>query len=320
MEKAIIFNGGLQNWIFVAENKILVVAQSNTPPMDYLEKYTKALEEVAKLQALLRESEQKSHLLELENLQLKKQVNGSTPSSALNPPSEPIATPKKSLKKIQPPQKRADPDASLLVDQEEETNVENRSPEVSLATLQKIESIKQNPEATPWTMVMKKSHPGSMSYLNKYAKEALAEFIRQYLMEFYPSENDIPQVKIGTKMIDCIPEDLEDEFLSHLDDAIDNGLLDQKPKKRKTESPSTLKRRVSVVEESSPVKKTIPKKKRKSQTKESVSSETEETRSTEEEAMTEGAVKECDLPIPPNPELIKGINLNSDWEMIRFMK
>jgi hypothetical protein len=277
-----------------------MVSQSDTSlRMEYLEKYTKALEEVTKLQTLLRESEKKNHLLELENVQLKNQkIKENGPLN--NVTKEPL------IKELNNVAKEP------LIKEFNNVTTEPliKEDEVSLATLQKIETIKQNPESTPWTLLMKKSHPGSLSYLNKYAKEALTDFIRNYLIQFYPSENDIPQVKLGTKMIDCIPEDLEDEFLTHLDDAIDNGLLDQKPKKKN--SPMPMKRRTEELVKIPPLKK-----KKSSEVKDS---ETEEQRSTEEEVIAAGSIMESDLPTPPNQEIIQDIDLDSEWEMIRFMK
>jgi hypothetical protein len=102
------------------------------------------------------------------------------------------------------------------------------------------EQLKELGDLVPWTVVFKRSHPGSLSHLRQKQREIIQQAIKDFLIKNISAE--LEQQCYGEDGKICIPESLIEPFQTWFDQKIDEGILDNAPKQQTPSAPNGSRR------------------------------------------------------------------------------
>jgi hypothetical protein len=95
-------------------------------------------------------------------------------------------------------------------------------------------------ELIPYTIVFKRSHPGSLGSLRKNQRETIISAIQDFLKRKVGPDWELCFEDVRGQRQICIPQGLIDDFHSWFDKKIDEGILDQAPKQAKRDGRAVL--------------------------------------------------------------------------------
>jgi hypothetical protein len=126
---------------------------------------------------------------------------------------------------------------------------------VVLGKEEKRNQLQSHGELIPWTIVFKKSHPGSLSHLRKQQRDTIQLSIKEFLIKNIGSVLEKECYADDGKI--CIPESLVESFQNWFDIKIDEGILDSVPKSVTPTGPRRQSHANNTLVERAPAKEVV---------------------------------------------------------------